>query len=471
MQWDLEMTWHRVGIGQTSNLFRHFFIAATLTIVISMTLLAYFISRQLETSMMETAAEEGAILIDVFLGPSLQELTTSSELPPNTAATLDGLLKTTMSERTKALKVWLRDGTLVYATDKRLVGQKFPSVERAAAFAGNAFGEFADISDAEHATERTFERPLIEIYAPIYKTGTRDVIAVGEVYNSGARFTAELRTMRLTAAGIVGAVSAPMIIILFAMVWRANAIVSAQTVSLQQRFDEAQALATQNYQLRRASEAVQLAVMHSNERLLGEIGQDLHDGPIQLVSVLALKLSEFSDSDPNAKRELLTNVADLTSTILKELRDISTGLVLPELDGLTCAETIDLAVRHHERNTGTHVTSEIDALSFHPDLSLQVCVFRVVQECLNNAYAHGGGRDQRVTASENTDVLTIIVSNGRGAESGTIPSSGKGARLGLLGLRRRVMALGGSFFVEPHNDRMNVSVSLPTPKTANTITT
>jgi signal transduction histidine kinase len=460
------MIWHRLDIGHKSSLFRQFFVAATLTIVISMTLLAYFLSRQLETSMMETAAEEGAILVDVFLGPSLQELATSSTLTSNTALTLDNLLKTTMGERTKALKVWLRDGTLAYATDKRLIGQKFPSTERDAAFAGHAFGGFADTDDAEHQTEQQFERPLIEIYAPIYETGTRDIIAVGEVYNSGARFTAELRTMRVTTASIVGAVTAPMMIILLVTVWRANAIVSGQRLSLQRRFDEAQALATQNDQLRRVSEAVKLAAMHSNERLLGEIGQDLHDGPIQLASILALKLSELADTNSNATRELLTNVTDLTSNILKELRDISTGLVLPELDGLTCAETIKLAVRRHERNTATYVTCEIDSLSFRLEQALQVCVFRVVQECLNNAYAHGDGQDQHVTVIEDASSVTIIVGNSGITEFSTKLSSGRGARLGLLGLRRRVMALGGSFFVEPQGDRMKVTVTLPISKTS-----
>jgi signal transduction histidine kinase len=140
--------------------------------------------------------------------------------------------------------------------------------------------------------------------------------------------------------------------------------------------------------------------------------------------------------------------------------------VLPELDGLTCAETIELAVRRHERNTATYVTCEIDSLSFRLEQALQVCVFRVVQECLNNAYAHGDGQDQHVTVIEDASSVTIIVGNSGITEFSTKLSSGKGARLGLLGLRRRVMALGGSFFVEPQGDRMKVTVTLPISKTS-----
>jgi signal transduction histidine kinase len=144
--------------------------------------------------------------------------------------------------------------------------------------------------------------------------------------------------------------------------------------------------------------------------------------------------------------------------------------VLPELDGLTCAETIKLAVWRHERNTATKVTCEIDPLSFRPEQSVQVCVFRVVQECLNNAYAHGDGQDQHVTVVEDASSVTIIVRNSGINEFSTKLSSGRGARLGLLGLRRRVMALGGSFFVEPQDDRMSVTVTLPISRTSTSTT-
>jgi signal transduction histidine kinase len=454
------MSWRRMHVGHRSNLQRQFVIASALTISLCMVLLAFFISRQLEKSMMDTAADEGAILLDVFLGSSLQELATSTQLSPGATDKLDALLTTTMGDRTKALKVWLRDGTLVYAKDKRFVGQKFPSTELDEGFKGEPFGSFADTNDHAHEAEKDFEKPLVEIYAPIYRTGTRDIIAVGELYNSGARLTRELSSMRWTAAAIVGAVTAPMMAILFLMVSRAGAIVRKNRVSLRRKIQEARALLLQNDQLRRTTEAVQLDAMHSNEKLLGQIGQDLHDGPVQLVSVLALKLSELVDAIPTTGRiEPTASVTDLTAAILKELRDISSGMVLPELNNLNGTETLYLAVQYHQRKTGTSVACKIHSLSFQPDPILQVCMFRVVQECLNNAYAHGDGHAQRVTVFESLSGVTIVVSNASRSEAKRAPATGTG--LGLLGLRRRVTALGGSIDVRQLSNVMRVTVKLP----------
>src|SRR4051812_10632375 len=52
------------------------------------------------------------------------------------------------------------------------------------------------------------------------------------------------------------------------------------------------ALAAQIQTLRNEVDGARLEAVQSNERLLGSIGQDLHDGPIQLLGVLALKLNE-----------------------------------------------------------------------------------------------------------------------------------------------------------------------------------
>jgi len=463
------MFWQRFDIGQNSSLFGKFLAASALTIFLSMASLAFFISRQLETSMLETAAEEGAILIDVFLGPSLQGLATSSALEQDVAVKFDDLLQTTMGGRTKALKIWLRDGTLVYATDKQLVGQKFPSAKLNISFSGQAFGSFANTNDRAHETERKFETPLVEIYAPIYRTGTREIIAVGELYNSGARLAAEVSAMRWTAAGIVGSMTAPMIVALLLLVWRANTIVRSQRNSLHRRMNEARSLADQNEQLLHATEELQIAAMHSNEQLLGQIGQDLHDGPIQLVSVLALKLSELGDTMPTTRVGLVSNLAALTGSILKELREISTGLVLPELSNLDFAGTISLAVQHHERSTATRVECDLDRISFYPHPTLQVCIFRVVQECLNNAYTHGDGKEQRITASETSSFITVVISNTVTERSPTTQSSDRRTGLGLLGLRRRVIALRGIFEAQQINGKMSVTVKLPKEITAGSI--
>ena len=55
-----------------------------------------------------------------------------------------------------------------------------------------------------------------------------------------------------------------------------------------------QRMAIQNDELRAFADATRLDANEANEVLIGRIGQDLHDGPIQLVSLLMLRLTELA---------------------------------------------------------------------------------------------------------------------------------------------------------------------------------
>ena len=77
-------------------------------------------------------------------------------------------------------------------------------------------------------------------------------------------------------------------------------------------------------------------------------------------------------------------------------------------------------------------TLGIDSLALdHPQ---NICVYRFVQEGLTNAFKHGGGIDQRVTAQASNDTLSVRVS-----DNGTpAPGASEGSGLGRIGLRERV---------------------------------
>ena len=137
--------------------------------------------------MMQTAAEEGARFIDVFLGPAAQDLATSRSLSPESKKKLDDLLTGKSGEHMILVKIWLPDATLVYSTNKETIGGRFPSPHITAALEGKATGEFDYLQDPENAAEKHLHTPLVEIYAPLFRTGTQEIIAVGEVYTDGRR--------------------------------------------------------------------------------------------------------------------------------------------------------------------------------------------------------------------------------------------------------------------------------------------
>ena len=89
------MIWPSDKIGFKNSSFglaQQFVLAAGITIAVSMGLLALAISQRIEASMMRTAAEEGALFTEVFLGPSAQDLANSRSLSPESVKKLDDLL-------------------------------------------------------------------------------------------------------------------------------------------------------------------------------------------------------------------------------------------------------------------------------------------------------------------------------------------------------------------------------------------
>jgi signal transduction histidine kinase len=444
------MSWPYVKIG--SRIFRfglvqHFVVAAGITIAASMALLSLAISQRTETSMIQTAADEGALFMEVLLGPLAQELATSRSLSPESVKKLDDLLAGRLGQRMRLIKIWLPDATLVYSTNKETIGGQFPSPHIAAALEGKVAGEFDDLDAVENATERHLNVPLVEIYAPLFRTETQEVIAVGEVYNDGSRLAADLASIRRMSIGIVGAVTAPMMLILFLIVRRASNLVASHQDSLIQKMTEAKTLATQNERLRRLADDARLEAANSNENLLARIGQDLHDGPIQLVSLLMLKLTEPDGKKlAGARGRHDPSAQVLTTRILNELRDISTGLVLPQLEELTASEILRLAVQNHEDMTATKVDCKIGDLPHDLAPPLAVCLYRIVQEGLNNAFHHAKAAGQRVEVWADARSIGITISDSGPGLAVRDPGRMRSRTgLGIAGLRNRVEALHGTF--------------------------
>src|SRR5262249_49870897 len=187
------------------------------------------------------------------------------------------------------------------------------------------------------------------------------------------------------------------------------------------------------------------ASVETNERFLRRVGADLHDGPAQLISLALLRLGSLPPlpaAEPS-KSEEFERIRTVLQDCLREIRHLSAGLSPPHLDALSLRRVLELVIRQHEQRTGTTVKATIGALPVSMSPLHKVCIYRFVQEGLNNAYRHAGGAGQAVHVDISNEELFVEVSD---SGPGFSPLSiGSGDGLGLAGLRDRVESLGGKF--------------------------
>jgi signal transduction histidine kinase len=223
-------------------------------------------------------------------------------------------------------------------------------------------------------------------------------------------------------------------------------LVGAQRRRLARQLLAQRRIAVENKALRSAADKARLEASHANEQLLNHVGAELHDGPIQTLS-LAMLLADGTGQGPAPSSKALVAQA------MAEMRAISSGLILPELEGLTLAETILLAIDRHENLTGTRVERAVGALPADISHPLKVCAYRLVQEGLNNAFRHAGGLGQQVAAQALSETILIEVRDRGIGHPLPLASRKDLSGLGLQGIRHRLAAHGGhlDLHVDPNS--------------------
>jgi signal transduction histidine kinase len=184
------------------------------------------------------------------------------------------------------------------------------------------------------------------------------------------------------------------------------------------------------------------------------IERDLHDGAQQRLATLALQLRSAAGdatAGPEQLRASLAQAANAVTDALGELREIAHGVhpaVLSE-GGLAPA------LRGLARRSAVPVALEISTAGRLAD-RIEVAAYYVVSELLTNAVKHAQVAVVRVAVEQRDGTLQLAVrDDGIG---GADPARGSG----LIGLRDRVEAMGGTIVVEsPPRAGTTVLVSLP----------
>jgi hypothetical protein len=102
---------------------------------------------------------------------------------------------TPISQSIVSVKIWSADGRVLYSSiAPEIIGERYVSNDVARAASGETVSEFEDMVSAESLHEQALRVSMIEVYAPIFKRGTADIIAVGEIYENSTVLARQLRS-------------------------------------------------------------------------------------------------------------------------------------------------------------------------------------------------------------------------------------------------------------------------------------
>jgi signal transduction histidine kinase len=431
----------------TLALHKQFTIAAAVVLLAGMIAIGVWVADRVGRAVTLNTAAAIALYMESSVAPLIQELEASDQLSQTTQTKLDQLLAqpaTGVGEIVISMRVWRLDGTVVYSKWKELIGERFPmssNFRRAAE--GELAVEYGHPPGSHDAQERRIAPDLLEIYSPVRAMGSHRVIAVVEFYATATKLRSDVWNEVASSWLIVGHVTLYMIAALWGIVARGSRTIDEQRAQLKERIGELQTLLAQNEDLRVRLQQANATVADANEQFLRRIGADLHDGPAQLLSYTLLRLHKVTPlvervGTEKERRDMLL-IRDSLNDTLREVRNISEGLALPELGPISLREVIELAISSHERLTNTRVSCRLDNLPEEVPQSLKICVYRFVQEGLTNAFRHAGGIGQAVVASGVRQLAVRVSDGGAGLPADGAASGG----LGLAGLRARIEAIGG----------------------------
>jgi signal transduction histidine kinase len=178
------------------------------------------------------------------------------------------------------------------------------------------------------------------------------------------------------------------------------------------------------------------------------IGRELHDVIAHNVSVMVVQAAaanDVFDKSPEKAREALRAIESTGRSALAELRRLLGTVRGDEAEyaprpGLDRLDELVAQVR----SAGLHVAVSVEGAPRPLPAGIDLSAYRVVQEALTNTLKHAQATRADVSLRYRDDELGVEV-----RDDGSGGGNGGGSGSGLIGMRERVTAFGGSLVAGP----------------------
>jgi signal transduction histidine kinase len=245
----------------------------------------------------------------------------------------------------------------------------------------------------------------------------------------------------------------------FLLVETRRSVLAEDSAARMGDFSELVATAVKNAEAQAQLRASRARIVAAADETRRRIERDLHDGAQQRLVSLSLKLRAVEAAVPLDRDDIrteLSGVADGLVNLLEELREMSRGLH----PAILAEGGLGRALKALSRRSPVAVELDVSVARRLPQ-QVEVTAYYVVSELLTNAAKHAGASSVHVGVYAPEKVLLLSVADD--GTGGADPARGSG----LIGLRDRVEAIGGTISVRSplgSGTRVNVEVPILVPR-------
>jgi signal transduction histidine kinase len=210
------------------------------------------------------------------------------------------------------------------------------------------------------------------------------------------------------------------------------------------------------------------------------IARELHDSTGQNLAVAGLTLNRIKGLVPESCAPAIAELNEILRQSMVEIRTVSYLLHPPMLDGIGFDIALRAYVGGFSKRTGINVELSLPQTTGRMPSSVELVLFRIVQEALTNVWRHSGSATARIQLSQiamngDRQVTLSIEDFGKGIpnriRASTLSSSRRpiAVGLGLVGMSERLHQIGGALEIDSASGKtiIRAIVKLNSPIPAN----
>ena len=199
---------------------------------------------------------------------------------------------------------------------------------------------------------------------------------------------------------------------------------------------------------RQALRALARDLQSAREGERERVAREIHDELGQQLTAIRMDLDTLRSRLPAGNdrlRGMIDEMISISDATVGTVRRIATELRPAILDDLGLPAAVEWLAEDFERRSGIECRVEVHSDSLHVGPDQAVALFRIVQEALTNVARHSQASHTEVLLEITHDrAIAVVRDDGRGVRSEELRER---RALGILGMRERALAVGGTFDV------------------------